>query len=85
MLDAPLAAAAARFPPALAELEPLCGRTLLRMRADSHDWVAGLLASAGCDFTVRRPDELRASLSGLAARLSLAARSGGRTPPERGC
>jgi predicted DNA-binding transcriptional regulator YafY len=85
VLDAPLAAAAARFPPALAELEPLGDRTLLRMRADSLDWVAGLLASAGCDFTVRRPDELRASLRGLAARLSVAARSGGRTPPERGC
>jgi predicted DNA-binding transcriptional regulator YafY len=69
VLHAPLDAAAARFPPALAELEPDGERTVLRMRADSLDWVAGLLAGAGCDFTVRRPDELRASLRALARRL----------------
>jgi glycosyltransferase involved in cell wall biosynthesis len=39
------------------------------MRADSLDWVAGLLAGAGCAFTVRRPGELRASLRALADRL----------------
>jgi predicted DNA-binding transcriptional regulator YafY len=69
MLDAPLETVAARFPPALAELEPAGERTLLRMRAESLDWVAGLLAGVGCDFTVHRPDELRASLRALARRL----------------
>ena len=43
------------FPPALAELEPVQTGTRLRMRADSLDWVAGLLASAGCAFTVVAP------------------------------
>ena len=85
VLDAPLATAVGRFPPAVAELEPAGEQTLLRMRADSLDWVARLLAGAGCGFTVRRPAELRASLDALAERLSLAARSGDRSPPERGC
>ena len=42
------------------------------MRADSLDWVAGLLAGAGCDFEIRRPDELRASVLALAERLRAA-------------
>ena len=85
VLELPLEAATARFPPALAELEADGERTVLRMRAEALDWVAALLAGMGCDFTVRRPAELRASLGALADRLSLAARSGGRTPPARGC
>ena len=55
------------------------------MRAEALDRVAALLAGMGCDFTVRRPAELRASLGALADRLSLAARSGGRSRPARGC
>jgi predicted DNA-binding transcriptional regulator YafY len=58
-----------RFPPTLAELEPHPDGTLLRLRADSLDWAAGLLAAAGCDFTVIRPDALRAALRRLANRL----------------
>jgi predicted DNA-binding transcriptional regulator YafY len=65
--------AARRFPPPLADLEPAGASTRLRMRADSLDWVAGLLAGAGCDFTIRRPDELRASVRALAERLACAA------------
>jgi len=42
---------------------------------ESLDWMASLLAGLGCDFTVRRPDELRASIGDLAGRL-LAARDG---------
>jgi predicted DNA-binding transcriptional regulator YafY len=72
VLHTPLAAAAARFPPTLAELEPSGEDTLLRMRAESLDWVAGVLAGAGCDFTIRRPDELRRSAQGLAERLRAA-------------
>jgi predicted DNA-binding transcriptional regulator YafY len=66
------AAAAERFPPTLAELEPEGEGTLLRMRADSLDWVAGLLAGAGCGFAIRRPKELRTSVRALADRLRAA-------------
>jgi predicted DNA-binding transcriptional regulator YafY len=65
--------AAQRFPPTLANLEPTDdGRTVLRMRADSLDWAAGLLAGAGCDFTIVHPPELRASVNKLAERLQAA-------------
>ena len=60
------------------------GRCCACAPSRSTGWPA-LLAGMGCDFTVRRPDELRASLGALADRLSLAARSGGRSPPARGC
>lgn len=66
------AAARERFPPTLAELEPMGRDTILRMRADSLDWVAGLLAGAACDFEIRRPVELRASVRALAERLRAA-------------
>ncbi len=70
LLDADPRAAAEWFPATLAELEAgPDGGTLLRMRAESLDWVAGLLAGSGFGFTVRRPDELRASLHALADRL----------------
>jgi predicted DNA-binding transcriptional regulator YafY len=72
LLKAPLAAAAERFPPTLAELEPEGENTVLRMRADSLDWVAGLLAGADCAFTIRRPKELRRSIRALADRLRAA-------------
>jgi hypothetical protein len=42
------------------------------MRADSLDWAAGLLAAAGCDFTVRYPHTLRTALSRLSRRLNAA-------------
>ena len=47
LLHTDLATAARRFPPTLAELEPTADGTLLRLRADSLDWAAGLLAGAG--------------------------------------
>jgi predicted DNA-binding transcriptional regulator YafY len=72
LLHTPLAVAAAHFPPTLAELEPTGEDTLLRMRAESLDWVAGLLAGAGCAFTIRRPDDLRRSVHALAERLHAA-------------
>ena len=62
-----------RFPPTLAELEPEGEGTMLRMRAESLDWVAGLLAGAGCDFEIRGPDGLRDSVRALAERLRTAA------------
>jgi predicted DNA-binding transcriptional regulator YafY len=72
LLYTDMAAAVRRFPATLAELSPERGGTLLRLRAESLDWAAGLLAGAGCPFEVRRPDELRASLAALAARLTAA-------------
>jgi predicted DNA-binding transcriptional regulator YafY len=72
LLRTSLDTAAERFPPTLAELESVGGDTILRMRAESLDWVAGLLAGAGCDFEIRRPDELRASVRALAERLRAA-------------
>ena len=74
LLHTPLADAAAPFPATLAELEPFGDDTLLRMRAESLDWVAGVLAGAGCAFTIRRPDELRASVQALGERLLAASR-----------
>jgi predicted DNA-binding transcriptional regulator YafY len=73
LLHLPLARATELVPPTLAELAGVDGRTLLRIRVESLDWMASLLAGLGCDFTVRRPDELRAGIGDLADRL-LAAR-----------
>jgi predicted DNA-binding transcriptional regulator YafY len=78
LLRLPPDEAAVRFPPTLAELQPEAGGTVLRMRADSLDWVAGLLAGAGCDFVIRRPAALRDAVVALAARLSASARQRGR-------
>ena len=42
---------------------------MLRMRVSSLDWMARVLAGLDCGFTVREPEELRASIRGLADRL----------------
>jgi predicted DNA-binding transcriptional regulator YafY len=70
LLDLPLDDAARRVPRTMAELAESDGGTLLRMRVDSLDWTARVLAGLGCSFTVRRPDELRASVRQLAERLT---------------
>ena len=70
LLDLPIDAAARRIPATLAELIDDPEGTLLRMRVDSLDWMATVLAGLGCDFTIRRPDELRASVRTLADRLA---------------
>jgi predicted DNA-binding transcriptional regulator YafY len=72
-LHLPLGDASRRLPPTLAELADANGGTLLRMRVSSLDWMAGILAGLGCDFTVVRPDELRASVRTLAERLAASA------------
>jgi predicted DNA-binding transcriptional regulator YafY len=69
LLQTPPEEAARRFPPTLAELQPAGEDTLLRMRADSLDWVAGLLAGAGCGFEIRRPAALGAAVDALGRRL----------------
>jgi predicted DNA-binding transcriptional regulator YafY len=73
-LDAPVSEIAARVPATLAELEAEDSGTRLKMRADSLDWVAGVLAGLGADFRVIRPDELREHLETLASRLRASAR-----------
>ena len=70
LLDLPADEAARRIPATLAELVDDPEGTLLRMRVGSLDWMATVLAGLGCGFTIRRPDELRASVRALAAQLA---------------
>src|SRR6187549_1696265 len=62
-----------RVPSTLAELVDHDGATVLRMRADSLDWAASILAGLGCGFSIRRPDELRDSVRALGERLARSA------------
>jgi hypothetical protein len=39
------------------------------MRVGSLDWMAGILAGLDCDYTIRGPEELRASMRSLAERV----------------
>jgi len=73
VLELPLEEALRRVPATLAELVDEGGSTVLRMRADSLDWTATVLARLGCSFSIRRPDELRASVRALAERLATSA------------
>ncbi len=70
LLDLPVDRAARRLPPTLAELVETDEGTLLRMRVDSLDWMAGTLASLGCGFTILAPEGLRTSVRDLASRLA---------------
>ncbi|HEX2302097.1 MAG TPA: WYL domain-containing protein, partial [Gaiella sp.] len=70
LLDLPVDRAARRLPPTLAELVETPDGTLLRMRVDSLDWMAGMLASLDCGFTIHEPAELRESVRALAGRLA---------------
>jgi predicted DNA-binding transcriptional regulator YafY len=69
LLELPVDQAARRIPATLAELVEDPSGTLLRMRVSSLDWMARILAGLDCGFTIREPDELRASVRGLADRL----------------
>jgi hypothetical protein len=70
LLHAPFTEAARWLPATLAELAATEDGTLLRMRVTSLDWMATLLAGLDCGFTIRMPEELRASVRALAARLA---------------
>ena len=72
-LDAPVPEIAARLPPTLAVLNAEGSGTRLEMRADSLEWVAGILAGLRADFSVIRPDELKEHVAQLASRLALSA------------
>lgn len=67
---------AQRLPATLAELSPDGSGTRLAMRADSLEWVAGLLAGLGAAFRVIEPAELRPHLLRLADELAASAREG---------
>jgi len=69
VLDLPLGEATRRLPATLAELAETDGGTLLRMRVGSLGWMARILAGLDCGFTIRAPDELRASVRDLAGGL----------------
>ena len=69
-LDLPLDRASERIPATLGQLAAEGGATVLRMNVESLDWMASFLAGLGCGFAIRRPDELRASVRDLAARLA---------------
>jgi predicted DNA-binding transcriptional regulator YafY len=73
LLGISLEEAAMRLPRTLAELAPADDRTLLRMRVDSLDWMAGVLAGLDCDFEIHAPAELGASVRALADRLAACA------------
>ena len=70
--DAPFEEVSRRVSPAVAELTADGDGTRLEMGADSLEWAAGFLAGLGADFRVVRPDELRAQLGELGARLARA-------------
>lgn len=59
-----------RIPRSVATLTPAEGGVLLRTRAERLDGMAAMLAGLGWPFTVHQPDELRAELRALAARLA---------------
>ena len=73
LLDLPLDQAAGRLPPTLAELAQADDRTLLRMRVNSLDWMAGVLAGLGCDFAIRAPGRAARAVQALATRLAACA------------
>ncbi len=73
LLELPVDEAVRRVPATLAELVDEDGKTVLRMRVGSLDWMATILAGLGCGFSIRRPDELRTSVRELAERLARSA------------
>jgi hypothetical protein len=75
LLDLPLERARERLAHVLAELSAEGTGTLLRIRVESLDWLAGVLAGLECGFEIRRPDELRAAVLRLSERLATAARA----------
>jgi predicted DNA-binding transcriptional regulator YafY len=70
LLALPFDQATPRLQGTLAELDDADGETLLQMRVGSLDWMASVLAGLNCDFTIRRPEELRSSVRALATRLA---------------
>jgi len=74
LLDSDVAHARAHVPATLGELDAEPDGVALRMRVESLDYMAAVLARLDRPFTVRRPDELRAAVDALADRLRASAR-----------
>ncbi|MFC6023249.1 helix-turn-helix transcriptional regulator [Plantactinospora solaniradicis] len=70
LLEADLEQARRRVPPSMAELTATDDGILLRARAEDLTGMAQMLAGLGWPFTVVRPEELRAAVTGYAARLA---------------
>ncbi|MEV3982427.1 YafY family protein [Nonomuraea sp. NPDC049758] len=69
VLGVPLAEAARRVPPSVATLTETPDGVLLRMRAESLDGMAAMLAGLGFPFTIVSPPELRTAVRRLAQSL----------------
>jgi len=69
VLRAELDQARRRIPPVVGALTEVPGGVRLVARAERLDGAAQLLAGLGWDFTIERPDELRAEVRALAGRL----------------
>ncbi|MGH9210304.1 MAG: helix-turn-helix transcriptional regulator [Acidimicrobiales bacterium] len=69
LLRVELSVAADAIPSTVGTLEPVEGGTLLRLGADTVDWIARFLARLEFPFEVRGPPELRAALRALGRRL----------------
>jgi predicted DNA-binding transcriptional regulator YafY len=66
LLDTTPAEVRRRIPPTLATMEETGDGVVLRVQAESLRWVAGLLISLECPFTIRRPAALRDALREVA-------------------
>jgi predicted DNA-binding transcriptional regulator YafY len=58
-----------RLPASMAHVTQEGDAVRLRLRANRLDWVAAVLAWLGCPFVIEYPEELRAEVRSLAARL----------------
>ncbi|MDI6103381.1 YafY family protein [Actinoplanes sp. NEAU-A12] len=79
LLHTDLEQARRRIPPTVATLSRTRSGVRLTTRAERLDGMAQMLAGLGWDFTVETPDELRAEVARLGARLQAAS---GRVPPR---
>lgn len=70
LLHTDLATAAIYFDDTIGMFDSAANGVLLRSETDDLDWFAARLAALPCDFEVRQPDALRASLLRLGERLS---------------
>ncbi len=78
LVEATPAELAGRLPATLAELTADGTGTRVELRADSLEWVAGVLAGLGAGFEIVAPRELDDHVSALAARLEASVRRGER-------
>jgi predicted DNA-binding transcriptional regulator YafY len=69
LLHAPAAEVRRRLPATMGTVDPVPGGARLTCRAERLDGMAQVLAGLGWDFTVIRPDELRAEVAVIGRRL----------------